>query len=187
MQYLTGLVVNRDREEYRRVVLDTENYRNKREDTLVRLARKLASQARASGQSIVLEPMKPYERRVLHATLQNNPYVETHSEGEEPNPPRGHYPQGHGERGGSGLIARDNRPGLFLGRGRFAKGGPMLYRISEVAAMTGLSVGGIRYYEDQGVVTPGPQGGKRVSSLRDGGGLRRQPGHQLSPDGLLSA
>ena len=85
MQYLTGLVVNRDREEYRRVVLDTENYRNKREDTLVRLARKLASQARASGQSIVLEPMNPYERRVLHATLQNNPYVETHSEGEEPN------------------------------------------------------------------------------------------------------
>lgn len=85
LQYLTGLVVNRDREEYRRVVLDTENYRNKREDTLIRLARKLAGQVRASGQPIVLEPMNPYERRVLHATLQNNPYVETHSEGEEPN------------------------------------------------------------------------------------------------------
>lgn len=85
LQYLTGLVVNRDREEYRRVVLDTENYRNKREDTLIRLARKLAGQVRASGEPIALEPMNPYERRVLHATLQNNPYVETHSEGEEPN------------------------------------------------------------------------------------------------------
>lgn len=85
LQYLTGLIVNRNREEYRRVVLDTENYRNKREDTLVRLARKLAGQVRSTGKPMTLEPMNPYERRVLHATLQNNPYVTTHSTGEEPN------------------------------------------------------------------------------------------------------
>jgi len=85
LQYLTGLIVNRNREEYRRVVLDTENYRNKREDTLVRLARKLAGQVRSTGKPLTLEPMNPYERRVLHATLQNNPYVSTHSTGEEPN------------------------------------------------------------------------------------------------------
>jgi len=85
LQYLTGLVVNRKHEGYRRVVLDTENYRNKREDTLVRLARKLAGQVRSTGKSVTLEPMNPYERRVLHATLQSNPFVTTHSTGEEPN------------------------------------------------------------------------------------------------------
>ncbi|MGI6193694.1 MAG: RNA-binding cell elongation regulator Jag/EloR [Christensenellales bacterium] len=85
LQYLTGLVVNRRREGYRRVVLDTENYRNKREDTLVRLARKLAGQVRSTGKPVTLEPMNPYERRVLHATLQSNPFVTTHSTGEEPN------------------------------------------------------------------------------------------------------
>lgn len=85
LQYLTGLIVNRGREDYRRVVLDTENYRNKREDTLVRLARKLAGQVRSTGKPVTLEPMNPYERRVLHATLQSNPYVTTHSTGEEPN------------------------------------------------------------------------------------------------------
>lgn len=85
LQYLTGLIVNRGREDYRRVVLDTENYRNKREDTLVRLARKLAGQVRSTGRPVTLEPMNPYERRVLHATLQSNPYVTTHSTGEEPN------------------------------------------------------------------------------------------------------
>ncbi|MGI6151985.1 MAG: RNA-binding cell elongation regulator Jag/EloR [Christensenellales bacterium] len=85
LQYLTGLVVNRKREGYRRVVLDTENYRNRREDTLVRLARKLAGQVRSTGKPVTLEPMNPYERRVLHATLQSNPFVTTHSTGEEPN------------------------------------------------------------------------------------------------------
>lgn len=85
MQYLTGLVVNRGEEGYKRVTLDTENYRNKREETLGRLARKLAGQVRATGKPVTLEPMNPYERRVLHFALQNNPYVTTHSEGEEPN------------------------------------------------------------------------------------------------------
>lgn len=87
MQYITSLVVNRNRKQegYLRVTLDTEDYRNKREETLRRLARKQASRVKASGRSVALEPMNPYERRVLHATLQTNHYVTTHSEGEEPN------------------------------------------------------------------------------------------------------
>lgn len=85
LQYLTGLVVNRGEEGYKRVTLDTENYRNKREETLGRLARKLAGQVRATGKPITLEPMNPYERRVLHFALQTHPFVSTHSEGEEPN------------------------------------------------------------------------------------------------------
>lgn len=87
MQYLTSLAVNRNRKEegYTRITLDTEGYREKREETLTRLARKIANQVKASGKARVLEPMNPYERRVLHATLQTNPYVTTHSEGEEPN------------------------------------------------------------------------------------------------------
>ncbi len=87
MQYLTGLVVNKNRktEGYTRVTLNTEEYREKREETLKRLAKKVAAQVRATGRPRVLEPMNPYERRVLHATLQSNPDVTTHSEGEEPN------------------------------------------------------------------------------------------------------
>lgn len=84
LQYLTNLVVNRNAQEYRRVTLDSENYRSKRQHTLERLANKYANRARATGRSVSLEPMKPYERRVLHATLQNNEYVTTYSEGEEP-------------------------------------------------------------------------------------------------------
>ncbi len=87
MQYLTSLVVNRSRkqEKYLRVTLDTEDYRNKREDTLIRLARRQAARVKSTGRPVAMEPMNPYERRVLHASLQSNPYVTTHSEGEEPN------------------------------------------------------------------------------------------------------
>lgn len=87
MQYLTGLVINKNRktEGYTRVTLNTEEYREKREETLKKLARKVASQVRATGRARALEPMNPYERRVLHSALQNNPDVTTHSEGEEPN------------------------------------------------------------------------------------------------------
>lgn len=87
MQYLTGLVINKNRktEGYTRVTLNTEEYREKREETLKRLARKVAGQVRATGRARALEPMNPYERRVLHSALQNNPDVTTHSEGEEPN------------------------------------------------------------------------------------------------------
>lgn len=87
MQYLTSLAVNRNRKQegYTRVSIDTEGYREKREETLARLARKIAGQVKATGRPRTLEPMNPYERRVLHATLQNHPYVTTRSEGEEPN------------------------------------------------------------------------------------------------------
>lgn len=85
LQYLTSLEVNRDREEYVRVSLDTEHYRAKREESLTRLAARMADRTVKTGRKVVLEPMNPYERRVLHATLQDHPYVQTHSEGDEPN------------------------------------------------------------------------------------------------------
>ncbi len=84
LQYLTSLVVNKDKENYKRVFIDTENYRKKREETLVKLANRIANKVEKTGKRVVLEPMNPYERRVLHATLQKNPNVETISEGEEP-------------------------------------------------------------------------------------------------------
>ena len=84
LQYLTSLQVNKGREGYIRVTLDTENYRAKREDSLRRLAQRMANRAVKTGRKVVLEPMNPYERRVLHTALQNHPAVTTHSEGEEP-------------------------------------------------------------------------------------------------------
>ena len=85
LQYLTSLQVNKGREGYIRVTLDTENYRAKREDSLRRLAQRMANRATKTGRKVVLEPLNPYERRVLHTALQNHPGVTTHSEGEEPN------------------------------------------------------------------------------------------------------
>ena len=85
LQYLTSLQVNKGGKEYRRVTLDTEGYRAKREQTLIALAGRMANKVHKSGRRMMLEPMNPYERRILHATLQDNPNVTTHSEGEEPN------------------------------------------------------------------------------------------------------
>lgn len=84
LQYLVSLVVNKEREDYLRVVLDTENYRAKRKETLEALAEKLASKVKKSRKNVILEPMNPYERRIIHSALQNNPSVSTKSEGEEP-------------------------------------------------------------------------------------------------------
>lgn len=85
LQYLTSLIVNKGHEmEYKRVVLDTENYRLKREETLNRLAKRIAEKVRKTGRYVKLEPMNPYERRVIHSALQNEYDVETYSEGEEP-------------------------------------------------------------------------------------------------------
>ena len=84
LQYLTSLQVNKHRDGYMRVSLDTENYRQKREEALSKLAMRMAARARKTGRKVTLEPMNPYERRVLHSALQGNPYVTTHSEGEEP-------------------------------------------------------------------------------------------------------
>ena len=84
IQYLTSLVVNRENEKYIRVVVDAENYRAKREKTLEQLANRLADKVVKTKKSVRLEPMNPYERKVIHATLQSNPNVTTKSEGEEP-------------------------------------------------------------------------------------------------------
>lgn len=84
LQYLVSLVVNKERDDYLRVVLDTENYRAKRKETLEGLAEKLASKVKKSRKNVILEPMNPYERRIIHSALQNNPNVSTKSEGDEP-------------------------------------------------------------------------------------------------------
>ncbi|MBR3765046.1 MAG: KH domain-containing protein [Clostridia bacterium] len=85
LQYLTSLKVNRGQDDYTRVTLDTENYRAKREDTLIRLANRMANRAVKTGRKVSLEAMNPYERRIIHSALQANDAVDTHSEGEEPN------------------------------------------------------------------------------------------------------
>lgn len=84
IQYLLSLIVNKDRDDYLKVVVDTENYREKREETLIRLANKMAEKAKYSKRPIKLEPMNPYERRIIHSTLQNVEGVTTYSEGDEP-------------------------------------------------------------------------------------------------------
>lgn len=85
LQYLTSLKINKGKSEYTRVTLDTEGYRARREEALVRLANRMANRAVKTGRRVSIEPMNPYERRILHSALQGNPDVTTHSEGEEPN------------------------------------------------------------------------------------------------------
>ena len=84
LQYLVSLVVNKHRDVYIRVKLDTENYRERREQKLKSLARNIAQKVKKSRKSVSLEPMNPYERRIIHSALQRDPYVTTYSEGEDP-------------------------------------------------------------------------------------------------------
>lgn len=85
IQYLTSLAVNKNHElPHKKIILDTENYRSKREETLKGLAIKSANRVRKTNKSLKLEPMNPYERRIIHSALQNDKFVITHSEGEEP-------------------------------------------------------------------------------------------------------
>jgi len=84
LQYLVSLVVNKDQKNYVRVKLDTEDYRRRRQETLENLAKNIASKVRRTHHAVSLEAMNPYERRIIHSALQNNRYVETHSEGNEP-------------------------------------------------------------------------------------------------------
>ncbi len=84
LQYLLGLVINKNSDKFIRVTLDVGNYREKREETLKRLAKRLADKVAKNRKSITLEPMNPYERRIIHATLQGFRSVETYSIGEEP-------------------------------------------------------------------------------------------------------
>lgn len=85
LQYLISLVVNKESNTYCKVKLDTENYRARRKETLENLARNIASKVKKTKKSVELEPMNPYERRIIHSTLQNDKMVETYSQGEEPN------------------------------------------------------------------------------------------------------
>lgn len=84
LQYLANRVANKHQEGYVRVKLDTENYRARREETLRHLAKNIAHKVKRTRRPVALEPMNPYERRIIHSALQSDPYVTTHSEGEEP-------------------------------------------------------------------------------------------------------
>ena len=84
LQYLVSLVVNKETEGYLRVKLDTENYRERRKDTLETLARNISYKVKRTKRPVSLEPMNPYERRIIHSALQNDRYVVTRSEGEDP-------------------------------------------------------------------------------------------------------
>lgn len=84
IQYLANRVANKHQSGYVRVKLDTENYRARREETLKHLAKNIAHKVKRNRRPVILEPMNPYERRIIHSTLQSDPYVTTHSEGEEP-------------------------------------------------------------------------------------------------------
>ncbi len=111
LQYLVSLVVNKGEDDYIRVKVDTENYRERRKQTLENLAKNMAFKVKRSRRTVSLEPMNPYERRVIHSVLQDDKYVETHSEGEEPyryvviTPKKGEYysdsrsGRGYGSRG----------------------------------------------------------------------------------------
>ena len=84
LQYLVSLVANKESDKYYRVKLDTENYRERRKATLESLAKNIAYKVKRTRKSVSLEPMNPYERRIIHSALQNDKYVSTKSEGEEP-------------------------------------------------------------------------------------------------------
>lgn len=84
LQYLVSLVVNKDVEDYIRVKMDTENYRQRRKETLENLAKNISFKVKRTKRPLSLEPMNPYERRIIHSALQNDKFVTTHSEGEEP-------------------------------------------------------------------------------------------------------
>ena len=85
VQYILSIIVNKDQDSYFRVKLDTNNYRERRQKTLENLARNMAAKVKKTHRKVTLEPMNPYERRVIHAYLQSDKLVTTKSEGEEPN------------------------------------------------------------------------------------------------------
>lgn len=84
LQYLVSLVVNKEADDYIRVKVDTEDYRQRRKETLENLAKNIAYKVKKTRRPVSLEPMNPYERRIIHSALQNDKYISTHSEGEEP-------------------------------------------------------------------------------------------------------
>ncbi len=116
LQYLISLVVNKGTSEYIRVKVDTENYRQRRRETLENLAKNIAYKVKRTRRPVSLEPMNPYERRIIHSALQNDRYVTTHSEGDEPfrrvvvTPKRdGNYNDNRGYRGNRGYNKNYNK------------------------------------------------------------------------------
>lgn len=85
LQYLTNLVANKEEKDWTRIIIDVEDYRDRRVETLTRLAKRLADRVRREGEPVALEPMNPHERKIVHLALQNDRKIMTHSEGEEPN------------------------------------------------------------------------------------------------------
>lgn len=127
LQYLSSLVLNKDHDDYVKVKIDTENYRERRKATIENLAKNVAKKVKASGRSSTLEPMNPYERRIIHAALQDDKYVETHSEGEEPHRKVvvSVNPEFADELKEKNRNSRDRRRG---GQGRGGRGGKRQYR-----------------------------------------------------------
>ena len=116
LQYLISLVVNKGTNEYIRVKVDTENYRQRRRETLENLAKNIAYKVKRTRRPVSLEPMNPYERRIIHSALQNDRYVTTHSEGDEPfrrvvvTPKRdSNYSDSRGYKGGRGYNKGYNK------------------------------------------------------------------------------
>lgn len=125
LQYLASLAVSREAQTYFKVKLDTENYRARRKETLENLAKNIGTRVKKTHKLVALEPMNPYERRIIHSTLQNDTYVETHSEGEEPyrkviiSPKKGvYYENKRGGKFGGGKRFGGN------GRGGYGNGAP---------------------------------------------------------------
>lgn len=121
LQYLVSLVINKESDEYLKVKLDTENYRERRKETLENLASNIAMKVKKTHRAVTLEPMNPYERRIIHSTLQNDKYVDTHSEGDEPfrkivvTPKKGLKEYSSNKYGGNkyGNKRNDNRRGGY--------------------------------------------------------------------------
>lgn len=121
LQYLVSLVINKESDEYLKVKLDTENYRERRKETLENLATNIAMKVKKTHRAVTLEPMNPYERRIIHSTLQNDKYVDTHSEGDEPfrkivvTPKKGLKEYSSNKYGGNkyGNKRNDNRRGGY--------------------------------------------------------------------------
>lgn len=126
LQYLTSLVVNKESGTYYKVKLDTENYRARRRETLENLARNLSSKVKKTKKSVALEPMNPYERRIIHSALQYDKFVETYSEGEEPNRKvviamKKEYRNYNGNRGGYNKRYNRNYKKNSYGHGGYEK------------------------------------------------------------------
>ena len=126
LQYLTSLVVNKESGTYYKVKLDTENYRARRRETLENLAKNLSSKVKKTKKSVALEPMNPYERRIIHSALQYDKFLETYSEGEEPNRKvviamKKEYRNYNGNRGGYNKKYNRNYKKNSYGRGGYEK------------------------------------------------------------------